>query len=269
MMELQALYTAIALPEQMLPRLEAARGRMDWTRLEPTLSRLMDAQTAATAYGQLQAALGEDDDGMLCCQLECARRTYDRYLAMGIAPEIYIATMRCFTRFLQECERKNRRMFFDRAWWTYRQVSMRLFRLGELEYELEKYEGENAIAVHIPSDASLCAEAVDASLAQAGAFFHAHFPAFASAPYTCDSWLLSPGLRPLLPENSNILAFQSRFQIVREEPDNLEYLEWLFQAPKGVDYAALPERTGLQRKAKALLLSGGNVGSAYGIMRRD
>lgn len=268
MMELQALYTAIDLPGQMLPRLEAARGRMDWARLEEALSRLMDAQTAAAAYDQLQAALGEDADGMLCCQLECARRAYDRYQVMGIAPEIYIATMRCFTRFLRECECKNGRMYFDRAWWTYRQISMRLFRLGALEYELESHEGENAIAVHIPSDASLRAEAVDASLEQANAFFHAHFPDFAKAPYTCDSWLLSPGLRPLLPEGSNILAFQNRFVILREEPENQDYLEWLFQAPEGTDYAALPERTGLQRKAKALLLSGGKLGSAYGIMKR-
>ncbi len=268
-MELQALYTAIGLPPQMLPRLEAARGRIDWARMEQTLSRLMDAQTAAAAYAQLQAALGEDADGMLCCQLECARRAYDRYRTMGIEADIYIATMRCFSRFLQECERKNGRMFFDRAWWTYRQISMTLFRLGALEFELESHEGKNAIAVHIPSDASLRAEAVDASLAQAAAFFRAHFPAFAQALYTCDSWLLSSGLRPLLPEGSNILAFQNRFVILREDRENREYLEWLFQASEDTDYAALPERTGLQRKVKAHLLSGGKVGSAYGIMRRD
>lgn len=267
-MELRTLYSLIGLPSQMLTRLDAARGQVDFTQVEGDLALMMDGRTAASAYAHLREALGDDSDKMLCCQLECARRAYDRYQAMGIAPDIYIATMRCFSRFLRECERKNGRMFFDRGWWTYRQISMGLFRIGALEYEFSQHEDENAIALHIPSDASLCAEAVDTFLAQADAFFQTYFPHFCYSKYTCESWLLSSSLRPLLPEGSNILAFQSRFQILREEPEDQEYLEWLFQVPPNTACADLPERTGLQRKVKALLLSGGTVGSAYGIMPR-
>lgn len=267
-MELCVLYSLIGLPSQMLARLDAVRGQVDFPQFEGDLALMMDGRTAASAYAHLQAALGDDPDKMLYCQLECARRAYDRYQAMSIAPDIYIATMRCFSRFLQECERKNGRMFFDRAWWTYRQISMSLFRLGALEYEFAEDEGENAIAVHIPSDANLRAEAVDASLAQAESFFQTYYPHFSYSKYTCESWLLSPSLKPLLPDGSNILAFQNRFQILREDREDQEYLEWLFQVPPNTDCAALPEHTGLQRKVKALLLGGGTVGSAYGIMPR-
>ena len=59
-------------------------------------------------------------------------------------------------------------MYFDRGWWAYRQTSMQIFRLGVLEYEFDRLEGESVIALHIPSDARLTAEAVDRSLEQAG-----------------------------------------------------------------------------------------------------
>lgn len=48
---------------------------------------------------------------------------------------------------------------------------MSLFRIGALEYEFSEEEGEKAIALHIPSDADLSAEAVDRSMQEADTFF--------------------------------------------------------------------------------------------------
>lgn len=45
-------------------------------------------------------------------------------------------------------------------------------------------------------------------------------------------------------------------------------MEWLFQAPENVDYRNLPEKTSLQKKAKRLLLDGGHIGAAYGVIGR-
>ena len=36
--------------------------------------------------------------------------------------------MKCFTRFAKECKKKNGAYFFDRGWWTYRQISMKLLK---------------------------------------------------------------------------------------------------------------------------------------------
>lgn len=157
-------------------------------------------------------------------------------------------------------------MFFDRGWWTYRQVSMSLFRIGTLEFELDKSGKEKAVAVHIPSDADLSERAVDSSLEQAGSFFRRYYPDYQYDKYICDSWLLSPVLQELLPRQSNIVRFQERFVITGRNEEEKEYIEWLFQVPVNTAYRKLPESTALQRKAKELLLAGGNIGTAYGFM---
>ena len=77
---------------------------------------------------------------------------------------------------------------------------------------------------------------------------------------------MSPALRPLLPERSNILSFQERFDIVQEDREDQEYIEWLFQVPVDTDHRELPADSSLQKKVKELLLSGGAIGSAYGFM---
>ena len=78
---------------------------------------------------------------------------------------------------------------------------------------------------------------------------------------------MSPTLKSLLSEKSNILAFQNRFDIMEENKEDKEYIEWLFQVPADTEYLKLPEKTSLQKKVKKLLLNGGTVGVAYGIMR--
>lgn len=267
-MERQELYHLIHLQPEMVDEMESVGRKMHPENYDAYLEQMMNRETAEAAYKELDALLVEDQDHskMLYCQLECARRVFGRYLAKGISQDIYVDTMKCFTRFLEECQKKNGRMFFDRGWWTYRQLSMGLFRIGNLEYEFAEHEGEKAIAVHIPSDADLSREAVDGSLEAAGRFFRTYYPDYPYKKYTCDSWLMSPVLRQLLPEKSNIVSFQERFVIAEVNQDEKEYIEWLFQVPADTAYDELPETTTLQRKVKALLLAGGNVGGAYGIM---
>ena len=267
-MQLQELYAIIDLPAEAVRRLEAVAPAIALSDFEEELAGIMDIATADAAYRRLSARLTGDADhwAMLLCQLECARRDADRYRALGAGLDVFAATMKCFTRFLRECAVRNGRMFFDRGWWTYRQLSMRIFRLGALEYELREEGGAPCAGIHIPSDADLSPAAVDDSLAQAATFFAARMPDFAYDRYTCSSWLLSPALRPFLPEGSRIRAFQERFTLVGEDPESRDCLEWLFQAPEDADIAALPERTRLQRGIKQLLLRGGNVGVADGVI---
>lgn len=268
-MELYELYRLINLQMEMIQELKVVGGQLNINQFDLYLEKLMDRNTAAQAYRDLKVLLAEDKDNikMLYCQLECARRIFDKYQAKHISNAVYIDTMQCFTRFIEECKRKNGRMFFDRGWWTYRQVSMCIFRIGQLEYEFNKHEGENAIAIHIPSDVNLTKGAVDHSLEQAGIFFQTYYKDYEYKGYTCDSWLLSPVLRSLLPEKSNILSFQKRFDIIQENKEDREYIEWLFQVPADTDYEALPVETGLQRNVRELLLNGGAVGCAYGVMK--
>lgn len=270
-MEMETLYRLIDLQPEVVCRLRAVGEALEPALVEPYLERLTQRRTAAEAYRELSAFLAEDKDNMkmLYCQLACAGRVFDRYRQKGIAESIYIDTMKCFTRFLEECRQKNGRLFFDRGWWTYRQISMSLFRIGALEYEFSEEEGEKAIALHIPSDADLSAEAVDRSMQEADTFFRTCYPDYVYDRYTCESWLLSPVLRQLLPEQSHIVSFQKRFTIKSVDREENEYIEWLFQVPADTAYEQLPVRTSLQRKVRALLLDGGTVGGAYGISPRS
>lgn len=271
-MEWMELYQAIDLQEEIVEKLEAARAQTDMAALEEYISGMMDISTAAQAYKDLREKLGEDEGSikMLLCQLEGVRRDYDRYMQRGISHEVYVDTMKCFTRFIRECgEKHDGKLFYDRAYWSYRQVAMTIFRVGALEYEFRKHEDVDALTIHIPSDADFSPASVEASLKAADEMFKACYPEYHSAFFMCNSWLLSPTLQKLLPETSNIVAFQKRFDLVKTDDSHTACIPWVFKCDveDDMDYSTLPEKTTLQRNIKAHLLKGGVVGTGYGIIR--
>ena len=220
--------------------------------------------------------------GMLYCMLSAAGIVHERYRSMGIGEDAFDATMGCFTRFVCEHHRWYGTWGFDRAFWTGRETSMLLFRIGTLEYEmidgssampdalarrLPETAGGLSISMHIPSDADLRVERCMESIQRARLFFGRHFPAYADAPYWCESWLLSPQLDGLLGSESHILAFQRLFDIVGAQRSE-DYRVWVYdndQAPA----ARLPERTSLQRSMKDHLLAGGRIDNGIGLLRES
>lgn len=256
-MELTQLLRGIRLPEEVTQAVLERHAKLDLEALAPTLDQLMDPAGWESGLAALESLAPEDDRGMteLTVFLECARRAYDRYRAMGISDKIYFASMACFPRFVGEHLASFGCYGFDRGFWTVRQVSGMLFRIGQLEYELLTEKGENLISLHIPSDASLETKALRASYKQARSFFRTFFPAWAESPMVCESWLLSPCLPGLLPEGSRILAFQRSFRI-RPREDDCEFALWVFKNPD-LPPERYPEDTSLQRRLKAFVLSGG------------
>ena len=269
-MEFETLCRLIELQPEMVKKLEKTVCEVETVSLEGLFQQLLERETAEDAYHRLLDALGEDKDGvkMLYCQLLCACHTLEKYREIGIPDKVFVDTMKCFSRFIGECLEKTGDLAFDRGWWAWRQLSLSLFRIGALEYEFLTFQGEKTICLHIPSDADLSQSSVDASLKQADGFFRTYFPAYPYTRYVCSSWLLSPVLKTLLPSSSRILAFQSRFQDIKADSGDLGFLEWLFQSPETVRYEDLPEHTSLQKKAKALLLSGGTIGAGCGMFPR-
>ena len=269
-MTVQELGKRIELQESIAERVNVFISSYDFSEIEATLQDLIKPETAKAAYKKLTETFPEDEDKikMLSCYLIGVSRVYDRYQEMGISDEIFTETFKCFTRFIEECKIKTGKYAFDRAFWTYRQVSMVLFRIGELEYEMIEEKGKKEISVHIPSDAKMSDDVIDSSLKAAKEFFEVHYPEYAECDYVCDSWLLSPKLKELLSEESNIIRFQNRFEITEENKEAKDIFEWLFKTSEGADIATLPENTSLQRKAKELLLKGDNIGIAVGVMKK-
>lgn len=261
-MEYSKLIRDLALPGNIPEELEKLREVAMAHEQQALL--LTDIRTAEAGYHALNEALGKDEMAMLACQLWAAAKTRNRWLEKGISDRIFLDTMGCYRRFLSEAVKKTGRLYFDRGWWTYRQLSMVLFRIGQLEYELSG--DQKNISVHIPSDACIAPSEVDASLTQAREFLKEVLPAYADCPMICDSWLLSPELAKILPEDSRILAFQRRFRIHEFHPKAMDCLEWLFSAPEDTPLEDLREDTSLQRKVKHILLNGGHIGVAFGTM---
>lgn len=269
-MELKELCKGIQLPEKACGRVFEEHERVNLAEMDRQLNSLMERKTAEKAYHHLVNCLGKDSDNMkmLMCQLVCACRDYDRYKELGISDEVYFDTMRCFTRFLGERRMRTGEILFDRGWWTYRQVSMVLFRIGELEYELTNFEGKDAVSIHILSDAAFVPENVEVSLRLAADFIQRVYPEYAQAEYFCESWLLSPRLAELVKETSNIRKFQKLFIIKKDMPEDTEYMEWMFGKEPGTSLEELPENTSLQIKTKELMKNGGNIGAGVGILTK-
>lgn len=75
-------------------------------------------------------------------------------------------------------------------------------------------EGTPLINIHIETNTKLNEEAVDKSLILAQSFFSEFFPNYKPKGFITRTWLLHPSLRRLLPIDSNIISFASRFEIL-------------------------------------------------------
>lgn len=268
MIKLKTLCGKIAMPEEVTEKVIAATENMDFSLLKKSVEKFRSRESRMDGIKELRTKLGEDPLGfkMLAYMLTAAGFTYDQYTEKQIDEKIFFDTFACFSRFVKEHRVSYGCYGFDREWWTPRQVAMQLFRIGELEYEMIEKDGKNQISIHIPSDAKLTRENCWTSLQNAFAFFRKYYPEYYNVNYICNSWLLSPNLKQVLDEHSNILMFQSAFQVTKFNPDDVEFMGWVFKNP-AIPVEELPEKTSLQRNLKAYLKSGGKIGCAFGILK--
>ena len=261
--QLATLCDEIGMPEQAATLVLQIAPELDLEGLRPLLEGLFREELWEESLAGLRNALGDDPNGfkILTCELLCALKTRENYRNAGISDRIFVDTMDCFPRFVKEHMASFGCYGFDREWWTVHQLSGLLFRVGLLEFELRKQD----IALHIPTGAHLDPEAVDASLDAIREMIADHFPRWKDLPKTCHSWLLSPSMQELLPEDAKILKFQRRFAVTLTGEDNNDFLQWGFKH-KDIPYDRLPEETSLQRNLKAKLLRGEPFLDARGIL---
>lgn len=269
--ELELLCHAIDLPGECRSHVRCFHQSHGFEALLPQARPLLKALLIPAAWddalARLKALIGDDPRGMkvLTFMLVCCGETWDSYQSLGISDDIYIETLKCFTRFINEHLESYGTFGFDRDFWTMRQLSARLFRLGTLEFELTEDRGQKAVHVHIPSDADLSPQARHRSYDTARDFIARLFPAYEGVPFLCTSWLLSPALKECLPESSRILSFQSEYKVTEVFPDHDQFLTWVYKRPD-IPLADLPESSTLQRNLKKYLLAGGRIGEAAGVL---
>ena len=200
--------------------------------------------------------------------LNAAVFSYFIYQEKGIPEKIFWDTMKCFTRFINEHKRSYGFYGFDRGYWTVRQLSLVLFRVGELEYEMGDEDGVKQIVIHVPSDADLSTEKVVASIKMAKVFFGKYFDEYRDVRYMSGGWLLSPVIGNLITSDSNIYKYRQLFDIGEEDMEDNSYMEWVFNNFNG-SLENLPENTSLQKKVKEKVLEGVKIGAAFGYVKEE
>lgn len=273
-MDIKQLCEGIEMPACVTEKLEQYAKEADQEKLGTSIDKFYQRSTWEEGVKEVKEQLLKDENGlkMLACMLLAAVRSYGFYQEKGISDRIYYDTFGCFSRFVEEHKVSCGEYGFDREWWTCREIAMEEFRIGELEYEMVLREGKKEIWIHIPSDAALTRDRCRESYHAAAVFFETYYPEFAYGAMKCDSWLMAPALKEVLPEHSNILAFQKDFDIDSVDLESQDVLEWVFKLPSGAIkepasreiLAALPEHTSLQKNMKKYLLEGGKIGVAVG-----
>ena len=229
---------------------------------------LVNVNTAESTFLKIKEDYPNDDKcfNILSIYLLASNKTLSIYEEKQISNQIFYDTIKCISRFISECNVMNGEEYFDRDFWAHRQLSLKLFRIGELEYEFME---DKTISIHIPSDANLTKDNIDNSLKEMKEFVKIHKPEYINSIICCDSWLLSPNLKKYLNDDSKILLFQSYFEIKEVFLDNKEFIRWLYQTENKDDLILLKEDTSLQRKVKEALLNNENLGAAYGVLKQE
>lgn len=270
MLDLEKLCRRINMPEEVIQKILKISKNYDLLQYQPLIHRLTIASEWEDGLLELQKRLPEDKDGLiiLTCMLTAGLTTYENYARKGICEDIFFDTFGCFSRFVREHKVSYGRFGFDREFWTPRQLSMLLFRIGILEYELYTDDGSELISIHIPSDSDLSEVNCRRSYLRSKEFLAQYFPEFHYEKYVCESWLLSPYLKEILPEYSRIIRFQNAFVIESVDLKSRDYMEWVFKN-RNLSIDEVPQETSLQRKMKEYLKKGGLIGNGAGHLKPD
>jgi len=284
--EIKELCDKIQIPEHLAQKALVHIGDEKYAAAAPFFGGLFCNEDAeASVKSIIESHNGPDGElidsgfGVMAIFLSAALRIKEDYERLGIDPFVYYDTMSFFNQVLNENLLLYGKYTFDRAWWYRRQIAGIIYKLGVLEFEKKSLgpseaeiyglkEGSDVLSVHIQSGANLAREMLDDSYDAARKFFSRYFPDIDYVAFICDSWLLSPALRSLLPANSRIAIFQSDYEIVKVSEATEYFYPYLYKLrEKPADLNDLPEDTSLRRAVKRHIIGGGKIGSASGIIR--
>lgn len=235
-------------------------------------------EKAEEAYKKLQQYTDNIDSDKICeliVLLSIAIKSYENYKKKGIDEKIYIDTMKCFSRFIKETYKWTGKYTFDRGFWVWRQLSLVLFRIGQLEFEVSNIDetlanklninkNNKVLYVHIPSDAICTIQELEYSYYKANEFFKKYFNA--EYLFLCSSWLLGKELEYLIKENSGIYNFRKDYEII-DYFESDDYIQWVFDKFDGNIKDFIP-KTNLQKSIKQHIIDGGKMTVGLGILKK-
>lgn len=214
--------------------------------------------------------------------IHAAKRAREDYLAKGIGEDIFWDTFEDLKYKALECKAVHGVWGTFVAFWYPIFYSCSIVKLGRLEYESGGFHGKPCQAcgirlaagdpvkhIHIPSSGeAFHREARLESYRRAHGFFRGERED-GKLVCVCHSWLLYPGYRDILPENSNIRSFMDDFTILQVDEEGFEDAWRVFGPDAEKAARELPENTSMQRAFKRHLMAGGKTGCALGLLVFD
>ncbi|MBC2905825.1 DUF5596 domain-containing protein [Streptomyces sp. PSKA01] len=195
-------------------------------------------------------------------------RAYHR--ERGVPAEVTRRTLADLGRNMAVHRRRHGRAGVQAPRWLTHHFRGELYQLGRLQFERTRTGQMSAadgpdpdtlcLNLHIPDfHGPLSPAACDRSLALAREFFARHFPEERYSAALCHSWLLDPQLKEYLPADSNIVRFQERFRIGRDDVEeaDTEPVQFVFGDPE-LPVEGLPRRTAVERAVGDHLRAGGH-----------
>lgn len=110
-------------------------------------------------------------------------------------------------------------------------------------------EGMMMLNVHIVEGANLVPDLVNHSFKEAREFFTQYFPEYDFKYFICRTWLLDESLVPILKDESNILQFRQRFEILARNNHKSHPLKRIYGTDVSDDIMKLEKHSQLQKEA--------------------
>lgn len=201
-----------------------------------------------------------------------------KYKEKGIPPEFLYDDLGDFPRWLDTWTELKGEMFLGELDWFIWHFNMKLFKLGRLQFCMATAHeeipskgikvGDNVIGIHIPAAGPLLKEECIKSIDMAREFFEKYYPDFKYEYFTCHSWLLDEGLSAILKEGSNILQFQTLFEITgREKRDSIISFVVRWKTNRE-NIADVTPKTPLAQKVKDMALAGEDFFVGTGVIKK-
>lgn len=135
-------------------------------------------------------------------------------------------------------------------------------------YEKILDDGDYVITMHIPGNDKLTKETIENSLKNAIPILKKVFGKYNPKKIVCTSWLLSPQLREFLKPESNILRFQSYYDIIGWYPNDNSFYEHVFCSPIVPPHQLVPTNN-FQKSVLDIYLKGGRLHDGFGILKKE
>ena len=219
---------------------------------------------------------------------------YDKYKKKNIGDEVFYDTMTDIKIWIDDHKARTGEDGLFELHWIMHHMNMSIFKIGRLQYQkciwyfkpvktkdgVKLNFGDKILNMHIPRGEKLDYDECVKSVDMAKEFFKEYFPEFPNNKYMCFSWLLYPGNKNFMPENSNILKFQSMYEIVVEKEEPQPPYLWLYGVKlKNADLMKnkketgsygfidqLPQKSSLQKSTVEYIKNGGTLGEGIGVI---